>query len=94
MFERPAATVFNLPASRAERLADLRGLLAKKFPAQPVRRSGILPTGIDAIDGAEGGLRLGAMTEMTDRRTDSRLSARISSRRNLLATNISELRTA
>ena len=65
MFEPHSTTGINLPASRAERLADLRGLLAEKFPTQAVRRSGILSTGIEAIDGAEGGLRLGAMTEIS-----------------------------
>lgn len=52
-------------AERGTRLIELRQALAKKFPAAPVPKIGILPTGIEVIDRVEGGLRLGAMTEIS-----------------------------
>lgn len=58
--------VVPLPQTeRGARLIELRRVLGEKFPSAPVRRSTILPTGIATIDRAEGGLRLGAMTEIS-----------------------------
>jgi hypothetical protein len=52
-------------ADRGARLIALQAILAEKFPSIPIRHTGILPTGIEAIDRVEGGLRLGAMTEIS-----------------------------
>ena len=58
--------VVPLPQTeRGARLIALQAVLAEKFPSTPVRHAGILPTGIEAIDRSEGGLRLGAMTEIS-----------------------------
>jgi len=58
--------VVPLPqAARGARLIALQAVLAEKFPSVPVRQPGVLPTGIEAIDRVEGGLRLGAMTEIS-----------------------------
>jgi hypothetical protein len=46
------------------RLAHLRGLLAEKFPAVELKPANFLPTGLPALDEAEGGLRKGAVTEL------------------------------
>ncbi len=51
--------------SASARLAPLRELLAEKFPAAQLNPGGIFPTGHPAFDGAEGGLRRGAVTELT-----------------------------
>ena len=51
--------------SPGERLADLRRLLAEKFPAMAQRPGGILPTGLADLDAAEGGLRRAALTELS-----------------------------
>jgi hypothetical protein len=58
------SNVVSLPASRVERLAALRSVLAEKFPTAPIRANGIIATGIEALDCVEGGLRLSAMTEI------------------------------
>ncbi len=42
----------------------LRELLAQKFPLHEHLSSGTLPTGLDAFDQTEGGLRRGALTEL------------------------------
>jgi hypothetical protein len=47
-----------------ERLADLRRLLADKFPEAPQRNGGTLPTGLADVDAVEGGLRRAAITEL------------------------------
>lgn len=54
-----------IPSANGTRLIELRRVLAEKFPAAPVPKTGILPTGIEVIDRVEGGLRLGAMTEIS-----------------------------
>ena len=47
-------------------LAELRKLLAEKFPAAERRSAaGFLSTGIASLDSVEGGLRCGAVTELT-----------------------------
>jgi hypothetical protein len=46
-------------------LIELRKLLAGKYPEEAPRRPGILETGLPAIDRVEGGLRLGALTEIS-----------------------------
>ncbi len=46
-------------------LAELRQLLADKFPAADRKPQGRWPTGIASLDGPEGGLRRGAVTELT-----------------------------
>jgi hypothetical protein len=57
--------ILSLPAERGTRLIELRKLLAGKYPEEAPRRHGILETGVAAIDGLEGGLRLGAVTEIS-----------------------------
>ena len=57
--------VIDLGTNRGQRLADLRLVLAAKFPVAPVHQAGILPTGIQVIDRVEGGIRLGAITEIS-----------------------------
>ena len=51
-----------MPAS--ERIAELRTLLAEKFPVCELKPAGVLPTGFAPFDEAEGGLRRGAVTEL------------------------------
>jgi hypothetical protein len=48
-----------------DRLAELRNLLAEKYPSTPQNPGGILPSGISSIDSVEGGLRRAAITEFT-----------------------------
>lgn len=63
---RPFSKVVPLlQAERGARLIELRRVLADRFPSAPARTSGILATGIEAIDRVDGGLRLGAMTEIS-----------------------------
>jgi hypothetical protein len=50
---------------QTEKVAQLRCLLAEKFPAMPPRAGGILRTGLAGVDAAEGGLRCGALTELS-----------------------------
>ena len=47
------------------RLADLRRMLADKFPATSQKPGGILRTGLAGLDAAEGGLRRAALTEFS-----------------------------
>lgn len=47
------------------RCADLRRLLADKFPAAEQKPGGILATGLAGVDAAEGGLRRAALTEFS-----------------------------
>lgn len=47
------------------RLADLRRVLADKFPAAEQKPGGILRTGLGDLDAAEGGLRRAALTEFS-----------------------------
>ena len=53
-----------LPSATRDRLADLRRILGEKFPASEQKPGGILPTGLAAVDAAEGGLRRAALTEL------------------------------
>ncbi len=46
-------------------LKALRQLLAEKFPAAERRAQGHMATGITSLDASEGGLRCGAVTELT-----------------------------
>jgi hypothetical protein len=46
-------------------LVELRKLLAGKYPEEAPRRPGVLETGLSAVDQLEGGLRLGALTEIS-----------------------------
>lgn len=50
----------------ASTLEDLRRLLAEKYPgaAAAAKPGGVLPTGLDQVDGPEGGLRRAALTEL------------------------------
>ena len=57
--------VESITGTAAERLAALRGLLAEKFPAPEAKPAGMLATGCLAFDEQEGGLRRGAVTELT-----------------------------
>lgn len=50
---------------RAEKVAQLRDLLAGKFPAIQQKAGGILCTGLADVDAAEGGLRRAALTELS-----------------------------
>jgi hypothetical protein len=50
---------------RETRLIELRKLLADKYPGEAPRRAGLLPTGWPPLDQPEGGLRLGALTEVS-----------------------------
>src|SRR5262245_33512870 len=47
------------------RLADLRRMLADKFPTAEQRPGSILPTGLADVDAVEGGLRRAALTEFS-----------------------------
>jgi hypothetical protein len=47
------------------RLADLRRMLAGKFPVTEQKPGGILRTGLADVDSAEGGLRRAALTEFS-----------------------------
>ena len=47
------------------RLADLRRMLAEKFPVMEHRSGGVLRTGLDGLDAAEGGVRRSALTEFS-----------------------------
>ena len=46
-------------------LTELRQLLAEKFPAAERKAQGCMATGIASLDALEGGLRCGAVTELT-----------------------------
>lgn len=48
----------------ASALEGLRQLLAEKFPGVAPRAGGVLPTGLEQVDGLEGGLRRAALTEL------------------------------
>lgn len=52
------------PPTAPEKLAQLRHLLAERFPSGPRPTGRLLPTGIAALDEATGGLPLGAITEI------------------------------
>lgn len=47
------------------RIADLRRILAAKFPAEETKPGGVFPTGLPGLDAAEGGLRRAALTEFS-----------------------------
>ena len=47
------------------RVADLRRMLAEKFPIVEHKPGGILRTGLTSLDAAEGGLRRAALTEFS-----------------------------
>jgi hypothetical protein len=66
-FRRNSKVVPVLLAERTARLAELRQVLAEKYPTGQLPKSGILPTGIGVIDRVEGGLRVGAVTEISGR---------------------------
>ncbi len=51
------------PPGRIARLAELRELLAEKFPATELKRSGVFETGCASLDADCGGLQRGAVTE-------------------------------
>ena len=63
-----SAPAYDLSASHVgpipDRLADLRRKLAEKFPMPERKPSGTIALGWPALDGPEGGLRRGAMTEL------------------------------
>lgn len=54
-------------ACNADRLAALRELLSQKFPVCDLKPAGVLPTGLQTFDQAEGGLLRGAVTELVGR---------------------------
>jgi hypothetical protein len=48
-----------------QKLEELRGLIAERFPARPRRAEDVLATGFDPLDqSGEGGLRRGAVSEV------------------------------
>lgn len=51
-------------AAAPNKLAELRHLLAERFPTVPRTAGRVLSTGITALDNATGGLPLGAITEV------------------------------
>lgn len=57
----------------ADRLSDLRRLLAEKYPAAEQKPGGILPTGLASLDAIEGGLRKAAVTELSGASGDGAL---------------------
>ena len=61
----PPAQTIAPGSERQARLIELRQLLAGKYPQEAPRRPGILQTGLAAVDQLEGGLRLGALTEIS-----------------------------
>ena len=60
-----SAVANDTHAAMHPRLADLRRMLAEKFPAMEQKPGGILRTGLDDLDAAEGGLRRAALTEFS-----------------------------
>lgn len=60
-FETPS----NLSVAMDARIAELRRLLAEKFPAIHHNAGGVLPTGLADVDALEGGLRRAALTELS-----------------------------
>jgi hypothetical protein len=52
-----------MPAA-PEKLAELRQLLAERFPSPPRTAGRVFPTGLSALDEAAGGLPRGAVTEL------------------------------
>jgi hypothetical protein len=50
---------------QALKIAQMRALLAEKFPEAQAKAGGILPTGVAGLDAAEGGLRRAALTELS-----------------------------
>lgn len=66
-FSTPAETAVSSARSApnpAANIVALRALLAEKFPSHERSSSEMLPTGWEAFDRAEGGLRRGALTEL------------------------------
>jgi hypothetical protein len=64
-FGAPAQLPTFEPPHHDCRLAALRTLIAEKFATPTIAVGGILATGFDAFDQTEGGLRRGALTEVT-----------------------------
>jgi hypothetical protein len=63
---REFSKVVRLPqAERGARLIELRRVLAEEFPTEPMPKIGVIETGLEIIDCVEGGLRLGATTEIS-----------------------------
>jgi hypothetical protein len=56
-------SIIALDAAPSDRLANLRALLAEKFPSEPVRSGLRWPTGLVSFDEVQGGLRRGVITE-------------------------------
>jgi len=54
-----------IPLPGADRLASLRAILAERFPEAPPPPRSTLPTGIAPLDAPEGGLRRGALSELS-----------------------------
>ncbi len=62
-----------LAPETAERLSDLRRLLAEKYPTAEQKPGGILRTGLACVDALEGGLRKAAVTELSGASGDGAL---------------------
>jgi hypothetical protein len=54
-----------IPLASTDRLAPLRAMLAERFPEAPPALRATLPTGITPLDAPEGGLRRGALSELS-----------------------------
>jgi len=54
-----------IPLASTDRLASLRSMLAERFPEAPPLPRSTLPTGIAPLDAPEGGLRRGALSELS-----------------------------
>jgi len=63
----PEEPADRMPAGLTARMAvpHLRRMLAEKFPAVEHKPGGILRTGLDGLDAAEGGVRRAALTEFS-----------------------------
>lgn len=64
---KPSAALAEniIPLANTDRLASLRAMLAERFPEAPPLPHTTLPTGIAPLDAPEGGLRRGALSELS-----------------------------
>ncbi len=60
-----SSSLSAFPGDRAGKVAQLRAILAEKFPMVQPRANGVLATGVPEIDEVEGGLRRAALTEFS-----------------------------
>ena len=60
-----SAAANDARTATASRLAEMRRMLAQKFPAVEHKPGGVLRTGLDSLDAVEGGVRRAALTEFS-----------------------------